>query len=157
MSNMIFLPEWHIEHFPDVELPSGTNLLFCSTSEIRHQIRPDKMRSRRSRWALRCPPASTRQVRTYPGLSGSKRRHQECIDPEKIVFKKVKKYKSAILKSELCWYYIEIRSNSVWQTNQELVRIHNVAAHEELFKIYNWLTSRKVFFFFFFFFLFWSS
>ena len=36
---------------------------------------------------------------------------------------------------------IAIRCNSVWRANQELVGIHNGAAHEELVKIYNRLTS----------------
>ena len=38
---------------------------------------------------------------------------------------------------------IVIRYNSVWRANQELVTIHNEAAHKELVKIYNRLTSRK--------------
>ena len=37
---------------------------------------------------------------------------------------------------------IVIRYNSVWRANQ-LVGIHNVAAHKELFEIYNQPTSRK--------------
>ena len=39
---------------------------------------------------------------------------------------------------------VVIRCNGVWRANQELVGIHNDAAHEELVKIYNWLTSRKI-------------
>ena len=39
---------------------------------------------------------------------------------------------------------IVIRYNSVWRANQELVRIHNDAAHEELVKIYNWQMSWKI-------------
>ena len=38
---------------------------------------------------------------------------------------------------------IVIRYNSVWRANQELVGIHNNAAHEELVEIYNQQTSRK--------------
>ena len=38
---------------------------------------------------------------------------------------------------------IMIRYSSVGRANQELVRIHNDAAHEELVEIHNWLTSRK--------------
>ena len=39
---------------------------------------------------------------------------------------------------------IVIRYYSVWRANQELVRIHNDAAHKELVKIYNRLTSWKI-------------
>ena len=42
------------------------------------------------------------------------------------------------------FYIIMIRYNSVWQANQELVGIHNDAAHKELVEIYNQLKSRKV-------------
>ena len=46
-------------------------------------------------------------------------------------------------KSLLLAVNILIRYNSFWLANQELVGIHNDAAHEELVEIYNWLTSRK--------------
>ena len=38
---------------------------------------------------------------------------------------------------------IVIRYNSVWRANQELVGIHNDAAHKELVEIDNRLTSQK--------------
>ena len=41
-------------------------------------------------------------------------------------------------KWQVLWY-----SNSVWRATQELVRIHNEAAHEELVEIYNRPASRK--------------